>query len=156
MIAADNPPARPDEPGGSCGDADSGSIFAGLGVGRIHARHLERLAVVYVRQSNPQQVLNHRESAELQYGLAQRAVELGWRRDRVLVIDEDQGQTAQTAEGRIGFQRLLAEVGLDHVGLVLGFQMSRLARSCKDWHQLLELCAIFGTLLSDLDGFGHM
>ena len=74
---------------------------------------------------------------------------LGWPADRVLVIDEDQGRSGQTVEGRLGFQRLLAEVGLDHVGIVLGIEMSRLARSCKDWHQLLELCAIFRTLLAD-------
>jgi DNA invertase Pin-like site-specific DNA recombinase len=110
------------------------------------------LAIVYVRQSDPQQVLQHRESKELQYNLAERAVSLGWLRERVLIIDEDQGQSATSAASRQGFQRLLAEVALDHVGLVLGFQMSRLARSCKDWHQLLELCARFGTLLTDLDG----
>ena len=97
-------------------------------------------------------MLQHRESKELQYNLVNRAVALGWPRERVLVIDEDQGQSAQSAAGRHGFQRLLAEVALDHVGLVLGFQMSRLARSCKDWHQLLELCARFCTLLTDLDG----
>jgi DNA invertase Pin-like site-specific DNA recombinase len=119
---------------------------------KIARRHLERLAIVYVRQSDPQQVLQHRESKELQYNLADRAVSVGWPRERVLVIDEDQGQSAQSAASRHGFQRLLAEVALDHVGLVLGFQMSRLARSCKDWHQLLELCARFGTLLTDLDG----
>ena len=77
---------------------------------------------------------------------------LGWPQERVLIIDEDQGRSAQSAEGRLGFQRLLAEVGLDHVGLVLGIEMSRLARSCKDWHQLLELCALFRTLLADQDG----
>ena len=152
MIATDTPSPRSGQQSAVSADADSSSVFAGFGAVKIQARHLDRLAVVYVRQSDPQQVLNHRESTELQYNLVQRAVELGWSRDRVLVIDEDQGHTAQTAEGRIGFQRLLAEVGLDHVGLVLGFQMSRLARSCKDWHQLLELCAIFGTLLSDSDG----
>jgi DNA invertase Pin-like site-specific DNA recombinase len=110
------------------------------------------LAVVYVRQSSPQQVLEHRESAELQYDLRRRAVALGWPPDRVLVIDDDQGRSGQTAEGRIGFQRVLAEVGLDHVGIILGIEMSRLARSCKDWHQLLELCALFQTLLADQDG----
>jgi DNA invertase Pin-like site-specific DNA recombinase len=119
---------------------------------KIHPRHLERLAVVYVRQSTPQQIVDHRESSELQYNLAHRAVDLGWRQDRVLVIDEDQGQSGRSAAGRLGFQRLLAEVGLDHVGLVLGIEMSRLARSCKDWHQLLELCALFDTLLADQDG----
>ena len=77
---------------------------------------------------------------------------LGWPQERVLIIDEDQGRSAQSVEGRLGFQRLLAEVGLDHVGLVLGLEMSRLARSCKDWYQLLELCALFRTLLADQDG----
>src|SRR5712691_5210018 len=119
---------------------------------KLTARHLERLAVVYVRQSTMQQVLEHQESTRLQYGLVQRAVALGWSAARVLVIDEDLGQSGATAEGRHGFQRLVAEVGLDHVGVVLGIEMSRLARSSKDWHQLLETCALFGTLLADLDG----
>jgi len=120
--------------------------------GKIRAQHRDRLAVVYVRQSSPQQVLEHRESAALQYALRRRALDWEWPSERVLVIDEDQGHTATTAEGRMGFQRLLAEVSLDHVGLVLGIEMSRLARSCKDWHHLLELCAVFGTLLADQDG----
>ena len=119
---------------------------------KLRPRHQERLAVVYIRQSSPHQVLEHRESTALQYGLADRAVMLGWPRERVLIIDEDQGQSGRSAEGRLGFQRLLAEVGLDHVGLILGIEMSRLARSCKDWHQLLEVCALFGTLLGDQDG----
>jgi len=110
------------------------------------------LAIVYVRQSSPQQVLEHRESAALQYDLRRRATALGWPADRVIVIDEDQGRSGQTAEGRLGFQRLLAEVSLDHVGIILAIEMSRLARSCKDWHQLLELCAIFQTILADQDG----
>jgi len=119
---------------------------------KVQLWHLDRLAVVYVRQSSPQQVLENRESRERQYGLVDRAVACGWPKDRVLVIDEDQGKSGSTSEGRLGFQRLLAEVGLDHVGLILGIEMSRLARSCKDWHQLLELCAIFRTLLGDQDG----
>jgi len=123
-----------------------------LGVNKIQPQHYERLAVVYVRQSSPQQVLDHRESRELQYKLAERAVELGWSRERVIVIDDDQAQTASTMEGRLGFQRLLAEVSLNHVGLVLGMEMNRLARCNKDWHQLLELCALFDTLLYDHDG----
>lgn len=122
------------------------------GTGKIRPRHLDRIAVVYVRQSTAQQVLEHRESAALQYDLRRRAIALGWAADRVVVIDEDQGRSGQTAEGRLGFQRLLAEIGLDHVGIVLGVEMSRLARSCKDWHQLLELCAIFQALLADQDG----
>jgi DNA invertase Pin-like site-specific DNA recombinase len=116
------------------------------------SRHLERLAVVYVRQSTPQQVLDHQESTQVQYGLVRRAIELGWSEARVLVIDDDLGQSGATAEGRQGFQRLVAEVGLDHVGLVLGVDMSRLARSSKDWHQLLAMCALCGTLIADLDG----
>ena len=119
---------------------------------KLTFRHLERLAVVYVRQSTMQQVLDHQESTRLQYGLGQRAMALGWSEARVLVIDEDLGQSGATAEGRQGFQRLVAEVGLDHVGLVLGVEMSRLARSSKDWHQLLETGALFGTLIADLDG----
>ncbi len=122
------------------------------GSSKIRDCHLERLAVVYVRQSSPHQVIENRESTALQYGLAHRAVALGWSKERVLVIDEDQGLSGRTAEGRLGFQRLLAEVGLNHVGLVLGIEMSRLARSCKDWHQLLELCALFAVLLADQDG----
>jgi len=114
--------------------------------------HLDRLAVVYVRQSDPQQVLNNRESRERQYALAEHAVALGWPRDRVMVIDDDQGQSARTADQRGGFQRLLSEVTMEHVGLILGIEMSRIARNNKDWHTLLEMCAIFGTLLADEDG----
>jgi DNA invertase Pin-like site-specific DNA recombinase len=119
---------------------------------KIHPWHRERLAVVYVRQSTAQQVLDHQESTRLQYGLASRAQALGWAVDRVLVIDDDLGKSGASAEGRVGFQRLVSEVSLDHVGLILGVEMSRLARSNKDWHQLLELCALFGTLIADLDG----
>src|SRR5262245_49566172 len=103
---------------------------------KIQDRHLERLAVVYVRQSSAQQVLDHQESRHRQYALADHAVTLGWPKDRVLVIDEDQGQSGRSVEQRDGFKRLLTEVTLGHVGLVLGLEMSRLARS-KDWHNLL-------------------
>ena len=119
---------------------------------KIQPWHLDRLAVVYVRQSTAQQVAENKESTDRQYGLVNRAIELGWPPDRILVIDDDQGKSGSSAEGRLGFQRLLAEVGLDHVGLVLGLEMSRLARSCKDWHQLIELCAMFRVLLADQDG----
>jgi DNA invertase Pin-like site-specific DNA recombinase len=114
--------------------------------------HLDRWAIVYVRQSTPQQVNDHQESTARQYALAGRAVDLGWSAERVLVIDEDLGRSGQSVEGRLGFQRLLAEVALDRVGLILGLEMSRLARSNKDWHHLLELCARFRTLLADADG----
>lgn len=125
---------------------------AGCWPTKIHSQHLEKLAVVYVRQSSIQQVMENRESTARQYALADYARSLGWPSERVLVIDEDQGQSGATAENRSGFQRLLGEVTMDHVGLVLGLEMSRLARSSKDWHHLLELCAIFGTLLADQDG----
>jgi DNA invertase Pin-like site-specific DNA recombinase len=114
--------------------------------------HVDRIAIVYVRQSDPQQVLNNRESRERQYALADHAVALGWSRDRVVVIDDDQGQSGRTADQRGGFQRLLAEVTMEHVGLILGIEMSRIARNNKDWHNLLEMCAIFGTILGDEDG----
>lgn len=113
--------------------------------------HLDRAAVVYVRQSTPQQVTDHKESTARQYALADRAVALGWTRDRVVTVDDDLGKSGQSIEGRPGFQRLLAEVALDRVGLILGLEMSRLARSCKDWHHLLELCARFRVLLADAD-----
>lgn len=120
--------------------------------GKVHGRHLERAAVVYVRQSTMQQVERHQESTRVQYGLVDRAIQLGWAPQRVQVIDDDLGVSGASAEGRPGFQRLVAEVGLDHVGIVLGVEMSRLARSCRDWYQLLEVCAVFGTLIGDLDG----
>ena len=119
---------------------------------KLQPHHLERLAVVYVRQSTLQQVLDHQESTRIQYGLAERAQALGWHSERVLTIDEDLGKSGSSAEGRLGFQRLVSEVGLNHVGLILGVDMSRLARSSKDWHQLLEICGLFGTLIADLDG----
>lgn len=119
---------------------------------KIQARHLERLAVVYIRQSTLRQIHENRESTEIQYSLVNRVQKLGWHPERILVIDEDQGKSGQSAEGRLGFQKLLAEVGLNHVGLILGVEMSRLARSNKDWHQLLELCALFYTLIADQDG----
>lgn len=119
---------------------------------KIHAEHLQRLAVVYVRQSTQQQVSEHRESTARQYALVHRATALGWPSSAVQVIDEDQGHSGSSAEGRSGFQRLLTEVSSDRIGLILGLEMSRLARSCKDWHALLELCGIYRTLLADADG----
>jgi DNA invertase Pin-like site-specific DNA recombinase len=110
------------------------------------------LAIVYIRQSTPHQVSTNRESADLQYQLRRWAVTLGWAEDRVVVIDDDQGISGQSVENRPGFQRLLAEVSLGHVGIVFGREMSRLARSCKDWHQLLELCGLFQVLIGDADG----
>jgi DNA invertase Pin-like site-specific DNA recombinase len=127
-------------------------VSESVGSHKIHSRHHDRLALVYVRQSTPQQILKHQESTRLQYGLTERAFGLGWPRERIAVVDDDLGQSGSSAEGRPGFQRLVAEVGLDHVGIILGIEMSRLARSCRDWHQLLEVCALFGTLIGDTDG----
>src|SRR6266568_237441 len=118
----------------------------------ITDRHRSKLAIVYVRQSSTQQIFDHQESRQRQYGLADCAATLGWPRERIEVIDDDQGRSGRTVEHRLGFQRLLAEVTLDHVGIVLGLEISRLSRSSKDWYHLLELCAVFGTLLADQDG----
>jgi len=122
------------------------------GSSKILSAHLEKLAVVYVRQSSQKQVLENRESTARQYAFADQAVAFGWPRERVLTIDEDLGKSGRTAEGRSGFQRLVSEVTLNHVGLVLGLEMSRLARSSKDWHTFFEMCAIFSTLIADEDG----
>ena len=119
---------------------------------KVCDRHLARLAVVYVRQSTRQQVIDHGESTRLQYGLVERAVALGWQTSRVLVIDDDLGKSGASTAGRAGFQRLVTEITMGHVGLVLGSEMSRLARSGADWYRLLELCALAGALLADADG----
>jgi DNA invertase Pin-like site-specific DNA recombinase len=148
MSNPDSPGAWPVTPTGPRG----GAPVLGQRAAAITARHLNRLAVVYVRQSCAQQIFDHPQSRERQYALADQAVTLGWPRERVLVIDEDQGRSGRTIEQRPGFQRLLAEVTLDHVGLVLGLELSRLARSSKDWYHLVEVCAVFGTLLADQDG----
>lgn len=137
------------------GREDRTNPTAGFGLratSKIRDRHLDRLAMVYVRQSSPQQVLENRESRERQYALAQFAQRLGWPAERVEIIDEDQGQSGRSADGRSGFQRLMTEVSLNHVGIVLGLELSRLSRSSKDWHQLIDVCAIFNTLLCDQDG----
>lgn len=119
---------------------------------KIQGHHRDRLALGYVHQSTLQQLTRNQESTRLQYGLVERALELGWARAQVEVIDDDPGKSGATAEGRPGFQRLVSQVSLDRVGIVLGLEMSRLARSCRDWHQLLEICGVFGTLIGDLDG----
>lgn len=123
----------------------------GQAVGKVQDRHLCKLAIVYVRQSTQQQVNENRESRERQYALAQRALQLGWTEDRILLIDEDQGISGKSADNRPGFQRMMTEVSLKHVGMVLGLELSRLSRSCKDWHHLIEVCGLFDTLLGDED-----
>jgi hypothetical protein len=119
---------------------------------KVKPSHLARQAIVYVRQSTAQQVLNNRESTARQYALDRRAVQLGWPAESVVIVDEDQGRSGRTAEGRTGFAYLLSQVALNRVGIILGLETSRLARSNTDWHHLLDLCAIFQTLLADQDG----
>lgn len=119
---------------------------------KVTAAHLKRNAYLYVRQSSPQQVLEHAESTARQYALRQRAVALGWPAEQVVVIDSDLGQSGAFAADRDGFQKLVAEVSLGRVGLVLGLEVSRLARNCAEWHRLLELCAYSDTLILDEDG----
>jgi DNA invertase Pin-like site-specific DNA recombinase len=119
---------------------------------KVRDHHLDRKAIVYVRQSSPQQVAEHKESAARQYALADVAVALGWPRDRVEVVDADQGRTGQTVEGRRGIQYILAELSLDHVGILLGQDASRLARYDPDWVPMVRACGLFGALLGDYDG----
>ena len=119
---------------------------------KIAAHHLKRRAFVYVRQSTLRQVLENTESTERQYALQRRAVTLGWPADQVTVIDDDQGKSSATPNQRDGFQRLVAEVGMGHAGIVMGLEVQRLARNSIDWHRLLEICALTDTLILDEDG----
>lgn len=116
---------------------------------RITTAHRAKLAYVYVRQSSPGQVRHHQESTELQYRLVERAAVFGWPRERVHVIDDDLGKSGTSSKDRYGFQTLIAEVGLGKAGLVMSLDASRLARNNRDWHQLLELCSLFGVLIAD-------
>jgi DNA invertase Pin-like site-specific DNA recombinase len=122
-----------------------------LSSAKVQDDHRKKLAIVYVRQSTMQQVRENRESNERQYALTNFAQALGWPEEQILVIDEDQGVSSR-AENRRGFQQLLSEVTMGHVGMVLGLEMSRLARTSRDWHHLLEVCSIFNSLLADQDG----
>ena len=119
---------------------------------KVTAAHLSRTALLYVRQSSLKQVIHNTESAIRQYDLRGRAIALGWAADQVTVIDIDQGQSGSSAAGREGFQQMVAEVSLGRAGIVLGLECSRLARNNADWHQLLEICAMTGTLICDEDG----
>ena len=118
---------------------------------KITTEHRAKLAYVYVRQSSLRQVTQHQESTDIQYGLVERAVQMGWPSSRVKIIDEDLGKSGVSASERSGFQQLLAEIGLGRVGLVISLDASRLARNNRDWYQLLELCSLFGTLMADSD-----
>jgi DNA invertase Pin-like site-specific DNA recombinase/predicted DNA-binding transcriptional regulator AlpA len=122
---------------------------------KITASHLARQSIVYLRQSSAAQVEHNRESTERQYALAAKAVDLGWSAERVTVIDEDLGLSGSGSVARSGFARLTAEVALGRVGLVLGLEVSRLARNNADWHRLIDLCGLTDTLIGDADGIYH-
>jgi DNA invertase Pin-like site-specific DNA recombinase len=119
---------------------------------KVASEHLARIAYLYVRQSTLRQVQTNTESAQRQYALRQRAIQFGWPVEQIVVIDTDQGQSGASAADREGFQRLVADVGLGKAGIVLGLEVSRLARNNADWHRLLEICALAGTLICDEDG----
>ena len=119
---------------------------------KVTASHRRRNAYLYVRQSTLRQVVENTESTKRQYALRQRAIALGWPEEQVIVIDSDLGQSGASATDRAGFQRLVSEVGMGHAGIVLGLEVSRLARNSTDWHRLLEICALSDTLILDEDG----
>lgn len=118
----------------------------------VRPKHLKRQAIVYVRQSSPHQVLTHRESLRLQQALRERAEQLGWAKQAIRVIDCDLGQSARTTEGRTGFQELVTQVSTDQVGIILSYDVTRLARNCTDWYPLLDVCGFRDCLIADCDG----
>src|SRR5262245_15023505 len=124
-------------------------------VAKIGVSHLHRTAYVYLRQSSPAHVEHNRESTERQYALASKAAALGWPSQQVVVIDEDLGVSGTGVVERSGFARLITEVALGHVGIVLGLEVSRLARNNADWYRLLDLCGLTDTLIGDGDGIYH-
>jgi DNA invertase Pin-like site-specific DNA recombinase len=119
---------------------------------KVGPEHLERNAYLYVRQSSIRQVFENTESTKRQYGLKERAIALGWDPERITVIDSFLGKSGASCEGRDGFKRLVSEVGLGNAGIVIGLEVSRLARNSTDWHRLLEICALTGTLILDEEG----
>jgi DNA invertase Pin-like site-specific DNA recombinase/uncharacterized protein YndB with AHSA1/START domain len=122
---------------------------------KIKPSHIQRAAIVYVRQSTNSQVEQHRESTARQYALAERARQLGWTKEQVILIDEDLGLSGASVAKRTGFTRLTSEVALGRVGIVLGLEVSRLARNNADWYRLLDLCGLTDTLIGDGDGLYH-
>jgi DNA invertase Pin-like site-specific DNA recombinase len=123
--------------------------------GKITASHLGRLAIVYLRQSTAAQIEHNRESTDRQYALAAKARALGWPDERIIIIDEDLGLSGSGSATRSGFARLTAEVALAHVGLVLGLEVSRLARNNAEWYRLIDLAGLTDTLIGDADGIYH-
>jgi DNA invertase Pin-like site-specific DNA recombinase len=119
---------------------------------KVTQKHLEHDAYLYIRQSTPRQVLENTESTQRQYALRDRAVSLGWPLERIHVLDCDLGKSGSQSAGRDGFQKLVSEVALGKAGLVMGLEVSRLARNSADWHRLIELCSLAGALILDEDG----
>ena len=119
---------------------------------KVQPHHLDRRAYLYIRQSSMRQVIENVESTKRQYALRSRAIALGWRDEQIIVIDNDQGESGASAVWREGFQRLVADVGMGQAGIVMGLEVSRLARNNADWHRLLEICALTDTLILDEDG----
>src|SRR3981081_193054 len=122
---------------------------------KVTASQLKRSAFLYIRQSTARQVLENTESTARQYALRKRAVALGWQDDQVITIDSDLGQSGASSVDREGFQKLVMEVSMGRAGIVLGLEVSRLARNSTDWHRLLEICALTDTLILDEDGIYH-
>jgi DNA invertase Pin-like site-specific DNA recombinase len=118
----------------------------------VSPTHLQRKALIYIRQSTPQQVLSNQESLRLQYALQQRAIELGWRAEDIEIIDADLGMTGTSASHRLGFQDLVTRVTLGQVGIILSVDVTRLSRNCSDWYPLLDVCGYRGCLIADRDG----
>jgi DNA invertase Pin-like site-specific DNA recombinase len=119
---------------------------------KVTSQHLEADAYLYIRQSTPRQVLENTESTQRQYALRDRAVALGWPLARIHVLDGDLGKSGSQSAGRDSFQKLVSEVALGNAGLVMGLEVSRLARNSADWHRLIELCSLSGALILDEDG----
>src|SRR5881628_485485 len=122
---------------------------------KVKPAHIRRAAMVYIRQSTASQVEHHRESTARQYALVQRACDLGWPKEQVIVVDEDLGVSGESVVHRAGFARMASEVALGRVGIILGLEVSRLARNNADWYRLLDLCVITDTLIGDSDGLYH-
>ena len=138
-------------PGNECPERRSPMLTRPV-LQKIRPDHLDRFAVIYVRQSTLFQVRENTGSTTRQYDLVKRAQDLGWTPEAIQVVDQDQGHSGSSSVGRDGFQWLVAEVGLGHVGAVLSLEVSRLARSCSDWYRLLEICALSDTLVIDDEG----
>lgn len=118
----------------------------------VTAEHLERKAVIYIRQSTASQVLNNAESRKLQHAMREHARRLGWLDDRIDIVENDTGQSGASVNGRGGYKQLLSDVAVGDVGIVLSYESTRLSRNCSDWYPLLDLCALRGVLIADRDG----